>query len=249
MYLNPFLKVEKKNDIYYFSEKYSDTQKNFLTLRSKASLDMLMRNKKLNRIIYKQIGYSFVIPESKKFFFDILEQNVLYCSDMISKYFLSRVLMIKLNNSNIKLYNYSDLNLESFKDNLEVNYGDEFCIVVIVYDKNDRNDIKKLKFSLEKGLILFFELDKKKLIGVGPFIESHYEISLNDYLDKKKIEKIVSKSEEYWNRSIGEVILDTTLSAITDYFSDYITASSPFMYRKIILNKNRIKVCESFFRS
>ena len=73
------------------------------------------------------------------------------------------------------------------------------------------------------------------------------KIDLGYYLKDKAIEKNAKKIEEYWDRPIEEVILDTTLSAITDYFSDYITASSPFMYRKVVLGQDTLYLCENFF--
>ena len=72
---------------------------------------------------------------------------------------------------------------------------------------------------------------------------------LDYFLEDKVVEKKVKKTEEYWNRSIEEVVLDTTLSAITDYFSDYITASSAFMYRKVIIGEDGLCLCENYFRN
>ena len=72
---------------------------------------------------------------------------------------------------------------------------------------------------------------------------------LDYFLEDKVVEKNVQKTEEYWNRSIEEVVLDTTLSAIIDYFSDYITASSPFMYRKVIIDQDELYLCENYFRN
>mgnify|MGYP000805383427 FL=1 len=154
--------------------------------------------------------------------------------------------MLRLHGATIELRNYSQLDLEDLKNMLEVHLGTESQVVIIVYDKNSHlEDIQPLT---KRGLVLLFEVFDGELLGVGPFVEMDAgKIDLGYYLKDKAIEKNAKKIEEYWDRPIEEVILDTTLSAITDYFSDYITASSPFMYRKVVLGQDTLYLCENFF--
>lgn len=41
---------------------------------------------------------------------------------------------------------------------------------------------------------------------------------MSHFQEEKNVERKVEKEDSYWNRSIEEVVLDTVLSAITDYF-------------------------------
>ncbi len=51
MLLNPFLTVNHKQSTYYFSEKYAQKQKPFLTLETTKGLDELVKNNQLNQKI------------------------------------------------------------------------------------------------------------------------------------------------------------------------------------------------------
>lgn len=248
MLLNPFLTVNHKQSTYYFSEKYAQKQKPFLTLKTTKGLDELVKNNQLNQKISQHLQYSFAISDNQKEFFSILEENVALCSTLVNKTMLAKFLMLRLHGATIELRNYSQLDLEDLKNMLEVHLGTESQVVIIVYDKNSHlEDIQPLT---KRGLVLLFEVFDGELLGVGPFVEMDAgKIDLGYYLKDKAIEKNAKKIEEYWDRPIEEVILDTTLSAITDYFSDYITASSPFMYRKVVLGQDTLYLCENFFRN
>lgn len=248
MLLNPFLTVNHKQHMYYFSEKYAQSQKNFLILKTTKGLDELVSNIQLNKKISQHLQYSFAISDNQKEFFSILEENVALCSTLVNKTMLAKFLMLKLHSATVELLNYSQLDLENLKNMLEVHLGTESQIVVIVYDKNSKlEDIQPLT---KRGLVLLFEVCDGELSVVGPFVEMDAgTMGLGCYLEDKVVEKNVRKIEEYWNRPIEEIILDTTLSAITDYFSDYITASSPFMYRKVVVGKDSLSLCEAFSRN
>ena len=111
---------------------------------------------------------------------------------------------------------------------LELENGTESRVQVVIYDKNSH--IQDFQPTYNQGLLLFFGTKM-----------SHFQ-------EEKNVERKVEKEDSYWNRSIEEVVLDTVLSAITDYFSDYITVSSPFMYRRAILNEDTVCLCEAFSR-
>lgn len=248
MLLNPFLTVNQKQDTYYFSEKYAKTQKPFLTLKTPKKLDELLSDYQFNKKISQHLQYSFAISDDKREFFSMLEENVALCSTLVNKTMLAKFLMLRLHGATIELQNYSQLNLEDLKNMLEVHFGTESEVIVIVHDKNSR--LEEIKPLTKRRLVLLFEVFEGGLSGVGPFIEMDADTSDLDYfLEDKVVEKKVKKTEEYWNRSIEEVVLDTTLSAITDYFSDYITASSAFMYRKVIIGQGELCLCENYFRN
>lgn len=248
MHLNPFLTVSYKQNTYYFSEKYVKTQKPFLTLKTTKGLDELVRNTQLNKKISQHLQYTFAISDNQKELFSMLEENVALCSSLVDKAMLAKFLMLRLHGATIELRNYSQIDLEELKNMLEVHLGAENHVVIIVYDKNSHlEDIQPL---IKRGFVLLFEVSDGELLGVGPFVEMDAgTISLEYYLKDKEVEKNVKKNKEYWERSIDEVILDTAISAITDYFSDYITASSPFMYRKVALGQDCLYLCESFSRN
>lgn len=248
MLLNPFLTVNHKQDIYYFSEKYAKAQKPFLTLKTTKRLDELVSDNQLNQKISHHLQYPFAISDNQKEFFTMLEENVALCSTLVNKTMLAKFLMLRLYGANIELLNYSQLELGDLKRTLEVHSGTESQVVVVIYDKN--SNLENLQLITKRGFVLLFEVFDGELTGVGPFVEMEEGTAeLSYYLKDNAIEKNVEKIEEYWNRPIEEVILDTTLSAITDYFSDYITASSPFMYRKVVLGQDRIYLCENFSRN
>lgn len=247
MQLNPFLTVENQNGLYYFSEKYGKTKKAFLTLQSKHGLDELLNDGELNQKLSKHLNYSFAISNNKKELFSLLEENVALCPELVNKTMLAKFLMHRLHKTTIKLHNYSNLNLQNLKTILELDYGSESQVQVIIYDKNSQ--ILDFQSICKKGLVLFFEVSNGKLRGVGPFIEvSGADAKLLYYQEEEKVERRVKREADYWNRPIEEVILDTVLSAITDYFSDYITVSSPFMYRRAVLDKDVVRLYEAFSR-
>ena len=72
MLLNPFLTVNHKQHMYYFSEKYAQSQKNFLILKTTKGLDELVSNIQLNKKISQHLQYSFAISDNQKEFFSIL---------------------------------------------------------------------------------------------------------------------------------------------------------------------------------
>lgn len=247
MLINPFLTVENQNGVYYFSEKYGKTKKPFLTLQSKRELAELINDRELNQKIIKHLNYSFAIPEHQKELFSLLEENVALCSELVNKTMLAKFLMYRLHSATIEFYNYSHLNLQHLKKMLELENGTESRVQVVIYDKNSH--IQDFQPTCNQGLLLFFEVCGEKLRGVGPFVEVSADGTKMSYFqEEKNIERKVEKEESYWNRSIEEVVLDTVLSAITDYFSDYITVSSPFMYRRAILNEDTVCLCEAFTR-
>ena len=90
-------------------------------------------------------------------------------------------------------------------------------------------------------MLLFFEVCDGKLRGIGPFVEVSADgTKMSHFQEEKNVERKVEKEDSYWNRSIEEVVLDTVLSAIT--------VSSPFMYRRAILNEDTVCLCEAFSR-
>ena len=63
------------------------------------------------------------------------------------------------------------------------------------------------------------EVCGEKLRGIGPFVEVSADgTKMSHFQEEKNVERKVEKEDSYWNRSIEEVVLDTVLSAITDYF-------------------------------
>lgn len=246
MLLNPFITVKHTKNIYYFFEKYTQTQKPFLTLKTLKEFDELISNKQLNQRISEHLQYSFAILENQKELFSMLEENVALCSTLVNKIMLAKFLMLRLHETTIQLQNFSSLELENLKNMLEVNFGYKSKIVVIIYEKN-RCCLEHIPLLSMRDLVLIFEVCEGELVGVGPFIEIDTETTqLSHYFTDKKVEKNLVKIKEYWNRPIEEVIFDTTISAVTDYFSDYITASSPFMYRKVVVNEDSLYLCENF---
>lgn len=151
--------------------------------------------------------------------------------------------MYRLHSATIEFYNYSHLNLQHLKKMLELENGTESRVQVVIYDKNSH--IQDFQPTCNQGLLLFFEVCGEKLRGIGPFVEVSADGTKMSHFQE---EKNVEKEDSYWNRSIEEVVLDTVLSAITDYFSDYITVSSPFMYRRAILNEDIVCLCVAFSR-
>ena len=149
--------------------------------------------------------------------------------------------------SDVEDSNHSHLNLQHLKKMLELENGTESRVQVVIYDKNSH--IQDFQPTYNQGLLLFFEVCGGKLRGIGPFVEVSADgTKMSHFQEEKNVERKVEKEDSYWNRSIEEVVLDTVLSAITDYFSDYITVSSPFMYRRAILNEDTVCLCEAFSR-
>ena len=116
MLLNPFLTVNHKQSTYYFSEKYAQKQKPFLTLETTKGLDELVKNNQLNQKISQHLQYSFAISDmwTKPVFFSGSSTNapnlaipVTCPSTMLptSKAMRKNISSLKINN----LYHYTKL--------------------------------------------------------------------------------------------------------------------------------------------
>lgn len=242
MLLNPFLESVQNKNVFKFHEIYSANDKPFISLKTSKIMGELLSNSDFTNEINKTLNYPFAISDEQANFFELLRENVEKSPETINKYYLSRTLLTRLYCSNIELYNFTKMKFDEL-EKAQVHYGEDEKIVICVREKYDKRKFEEqISFEEKKGLICVFEIQEEKLISVGPFCETEYRCKSER---ENEIEYIAQYEKQYWDRPVEEVILDTFLCALTDYFSDYATASSPFFYRKANIKKDRVELCKN----
>lgn len=251
--LNPFLEYKINDTTIEFKEKYGSGT-SFLKINNKAgySIDEIIGNEQLQKRVNLKLNYSFVNKSLEEYtLYEMLLKHVEDSNPHVDKNVLSKFLLRNVKKTKIEVLNFTKNKVleNRIKDYFSSLNGAEYTIFIVI-GSNENLELKQLNNLIQgKGAAFFYKIKKNQINIIGPFFEiedRRKDLFYKLYSLYKEAQPVlrINKQEEYFSREIDEVIIDSSIAGLVDYFSDYITEESPFFNRFFEINDQQVILYE-----